>query len=185
VLTAITVALLVPLIKLQRAPLPPDRPPAPTLLEVQRLAELVTARVEIADVRETKLAGYLGDVKAVLIVRGEALLGPDLSQARISKCDELQREILIELPKPHVISYRLDHSGTRLACLVHDGLWMIVPGDAGRTAVLNRAYAEAERALSAAAATEQTIEQATTQAERVLSTFFQAAAWHVNVRWKN
>jgi hypothetical protein len=185
VLTAITVALLLPLIRRQRVPIPPDRPTAPTLLEVQRLAELVTARVEFADVRETKLAGYVGDAKAVLIVRGEALLGPDLLSARITSSNELQRQMVIEVPRPHVISCRLDHSGTHLACLTHDGLWVIMPGDAGRTVVVNRAYAEAERALAAAAATPEMIEQAKTQAERVLVNFLAAAGWTVTVRWTN
>jgi hypothetical protein len=141
--------------------------------------------VAIADVRETKLTGYLGSVRAVLIVRGEALLGPDLAQARITSADEAQRRLVIELPKPHVISCRLDHSGTRMACLTQDGLWVIVPGDAGRTVVLNRAYAEAEQALAGAATTTQTIEQAKAQAKGVLSSFFQAAGWQVNVRWTN
>jgi hypothetical protein len=158
-------------------------PPPPTLLELQHLAELVTARVTIADVHETRLAGYLGDIKAVLIVRGEALVGPDLSQARIIGSDDAQRRIVVELPCPHVISCQLDHSGTRIVCLTHDGLWVIMPGDAGRTVVLNRAYAEAERALARAAATPQTIEQAKTQAEAVLSTLFRAAGRESRVRW--
>jgi hypothetical protein len=166
-------------------PLASHAPPPPTLLEVQRLAELVTARVAIADVRETKLTGYLGSVKAVLIVRGEALLGPDLSQARIISSEEQQRRLVIELRKPHVISCRLDHSGTRLACLTHDGLWVIVPGDAGRTVVLNRAYAEAEEALGAAAVTPQVIESAKTQAQRVLVDFLASTGWNVSVRWTN
>jgi hypothetical protein len=181
----IVLALAVPLVMNHRAPLPPQPPLAPTLLDVQRLAELVTARVAIADVRETKLAGYLGDVRAVLIVRGEALLGPDFAQARIISNDAIQRRLVIELPWPHVISCRLDHSGTRLACLTHDGLWVIVPGDAGRRVVLNRAYAEAEKALAAAAATPQMIESVKTQAADVLSTFFQAAGWNATVRWTN
>jgi hypothetical protein len=156
----------------------------PTLLQVEQLAELVTTRVAIADVRETKIAGYLGDVKAVLIVRGEALLGPDLSKASVST-NEQARQITISLPRPHVISCHLEHSGTRLVCLSHDGLWALVPGDAGRTAVLNRAYREAEIALTAAAMTPATVEQAGIQAQRVLGSFFAAIGWRVTVRWAN
>jgi hypothetical protein len=162
----------------------PTQAHAPTLLQVQQLAELATARVSIVDVRETKLAGYLGDVRAVLLVRGEALLGPDLSEASVLS-DEQQRRLTITLPRPHLISCRLDHAGTRLLSLSHDGLWAIVPGDAGRTAVLNRAYQEAEKAVAAAGATPATLEQAKIQAQSVLGNFFAAAGWSVKVRWTN
>ena len=118
----------------------------------------------------------------MLVVRGDALLGPDLSQAKIVSCDQT-RVMVIELPRPRVISYRLDHSATRLACLSHDGLWMIVPGDAGRTAVLNRAYAEAEQAVAEAADTTNTIEQAAEHAQHALAAFFGTGGWTVRVRW--
>jgi hypothetical protein len=144
----------------------------PTIEQIHQLAELVTAKVTIADARETNLSGYLGGVKAILVVRGDALLGPDLSQAKIVSCDRAKRVMVIELPRPHLISYRLDHSATKLVSLSHDGLWVIVPGDAGRTAVLNRAYVEAERAVAAAAVTPETINDAAEHAEQALAAFF-------------
>jgi hypothetical protein len=182
-LIALAIAAVVATMRLRRPPtvVRPTQAHAPTLLQVQQLAELATARVSIVDVRETKLAGYLGDVRAVLLVRGEALLGPDLSKASILS-DE-QRHLTITLSRPHLISCRLDHVGTRLLSLSHDGLWAIVPGDAGRTAVLNRAYREAEIAVAAAGATPATVEQAEIQAQRVLGSFFGAAGWSVTVRW--
>jgi hypothetical protein len=155
----------------------------PTITQIRELADLVTAKVTIADARETTLSGYLGDVKALLVVRGDALLGPDLSRAKIVSCDSATKVMVIELPRPRVISYRLDHSATRLACLSHDGLWMIVPGDAGRTAVLNRAYAEAERAVAEAADTTDTINQAAENAQRTLAAFLGSDGWTVRVRW--
>jgi hypothetical protein len=90
---------------------------------------------------------------------------------------------MIELPRPRVISYRLDHTATRLSCLTHDGLWVIVPGDAGRTAVLNRAYAEAEQAVAEAASTPDTIDQAAEHASEVIGSFFATGGWRVEIRW--
>jgi hypothetical protein len=185
-LIVVAIAAVVATMRLRQPPtvVRPTRAHTPTLLQVQQLAELATARVSIVDVREAKLAGYLGDVRAVLLVRGEALLGPNLPEASILS-DEQQRHLTITLPRPHLFSCRLDHVGTRLLSLSHDGLWVLVPGDAGRTAVLNRAYREAEIALTAAAMTPAAVEQAGIQAQHVLVKFFAAARWRVMVRWAN
>jgi len=155
----------------------------PTIQQIRQLAELVTANVTIADVRETNLSGHLGGVHALLIVRGDVLLGPDLSKAKILSCDQAERLIMIELPRPKVISYRLDHSCTKLVSLSHDGLWVVVPGDAGRTAVLNRAYAEAEQSVAAAAVKPSTIGDASHHAEQALAVFFAMAGWKVQIEW--
>jgi hypothetical protein len=155
----------------------------PTLREIQSLAELVTARAIVADAQETTLAGKTGSVRAILVVRGEVLLGPDLARARIVAADNKARSLTIELPRPRVISARLDHRSTRIVAIVHEGLWTIVPGDAGRTRVLNEAYAQAEAALAAAAADPTLIDAASRHAEQVLAGFFASGGWKVSVRW--
>jgi hypothetical protein len=155
----------------------------PTLREIQSLAELVTARAIVADAQETTLAGKTGSVTAILVVRGEVLLGPDLGRARIVAVDEKSRSLTIELPRPRVISARLDHRSTRIAAVVHEGLWTIVPGDAGRTRVLNEAYAQAEAALAAAAADPSLVDVASHHTEQVMAGFFATGGWKVSVRW--
>jgi hypothetical protein len=162
-----------------------SRSAGPTIEQIRQLAELVTAKVTIADARETSLSGYLGGVNAVLIVRGDVLLGPDLSRAKIISSDSATKVMVIELPRPRVISYRLDHSATRLVSLSHDGLWLIVPGDAGRTAVLNRAYGEAERAVAAAALTPETINDAAEHAQQAVAAFFATEGWKVQIQWES
>jgi hypothetical protein len=155
----------------------------PTLAEIQSLAELVTARAIVADAQETTLAGKTGSVTAILVVKGEVLLGPDLARARIVAADEKARSLTIELPRPRVISARLDHRSTRIAAIVHEGLWTIVPGDAGRTRVLNEAYAQAEAALAAAATDPSLADAASRHAEQVLAGFFASGGWKISVRW--
>ena len=169
----------------RRSPVLASSSPGPTIQQIQGLSELVAAKVTIADARETTLSGYLGDVKALLVVRGDALLGPDLSQARIVSCDNSTKVMVVELPRPRLISSRLDHSATRVVSLSHDGLWVIVPGDAGRTAVLNRAYAEAEKAVAEAAVTPETVNEAAEHARHALSAFFGTGGWNVQVRWSD
>jgi hypothetical protein len=155
----------------------------PALVEIKSLAELVTARAIVADAQDTTLAGKTGSVTAILVVKGEVLLGPDLAKARIVAADEKARSLTIELPRPRVISARLDHRSTRIAAIVHEGLWTIVPGDAGRTRVLNEAYAQAEAALAAAAADPRLVETASHYAEQALAGFFASGGWKVTVRW--
>lgn len=155
----------------------------PSIHQIQQLAALVTAQVAVSDTHETVLSGHLGQVKAVLVVRGEVLLGPDLSAAKVTGIDPEQRIVRIDLPRPRVISARLDHERTHVAAISHAGLWLMVPGDAGRTAVINRAYAEAERELARAAADPALTEQASRHAERVLSEFFATGGWRTQVDW--
>ena len=162
---------------------PVNQPAAPTITQIRELEDLVTAKVTIADVRESNVSGYLGAVKALLVIRGDALLGPDLSQAKIVSCDRIGRVVVIELPRPHVISYRLDHTATHLVSLTHDGLWVIVPGDAGRTAVLNHAYYEAEQAVATAAGTPATINDAAQNAGHALASFFSSGGWTIRIQW--
>lgn len=156
----------------------------PTVEQIRRLATLVTARITITDAQETTLSGRLGCCRAVLLVRGEVLIGPDLSQAKILATDSVNRQISIELPEPRVLSARLDHDGTRLVSLGHEGLWLIVPGDAGRTRVLNDAYRRAEEALQQAAARADIAEDARLHARQVMVDFFGTDGWRVEIRWK-
>jgi hypothetical protein len=185
------VAILVPLLVLmlltalvlaRRASRPVGRP-APSIHQIQQLSTLVTARVVVADMRETMLRGRLGQARALMVVRGEVLLGPDLALARIVKVDPETRLMHIELPRPRVLSARLDHQHTRLIAITHAGLWHMVPGDAGRTVLVHRAYAEAEHHLHQAAASPGLVEQASTHAERVLNDFFSTGGWKAQVTW--
>lgn len=44
---------------------------------------LVPARVDVADVVETTLVGYSGSVRVAILVKGDFLLGTDLSAGRV------------------------------------------------------------------------------------------------------
>ncbi len=154
-----------------------------TLEQVQELSELVTTRVQVADVQETAIRGYLGGRRVLLVVRGDLLIGVDLSRARFEAMDPQGRTAVLVLPQPRVISARLDHEHTRIAADESEGVWTVVPGDAGRTATANRAYVQAQRFLAAAAVDGHLIEASKRQAERVLRSFFGGIGWTVDIRW--
>ena len=100
----------------------PEQRPAPgngpTIEQIQLLAELVTLKVDLADVRMTELRGKVGGLKAILVVRGEAAVGVDLSEARFEPVDQRNRRAVLVLPQPRVLWVRLDHEQTKLA-----GVW--------------------------------------------------------------
>ena len=111
-----------------------------TLERVRALASLVMLRAEVADVQETSLAGYTGSIRAAVLVRGELLMGVDLSQARFEQKDDLRHTAVLCLPAPRILSARLDHERTRIFGISTRGLWLIVPsGSDADAVVINRA----------------------------------------------
>ncbi|MDB5319594.1 MAG: hypothetical protein JWN40_1225 [Phycisphaerales bacterium] len=155
-----------------------------TVERLQPLSSLVTARVEVADVVETTLAGHTGSVKVAILVKGDFLLGTDLSAARFEGVDVNRRTATLVLTPPVAASPRVDHARTRVFAISTNGLWQVVPGvDEATTAVINRAYADAQRIVMAAADDRALLDRARRQAESVLRAFFAALGWTVAIRW--
>src|SRR5258706_6084997 len=99
-----------------------------TVERLQPLSSLVTARVDVADVVETTLAGHTGSVKVAILVKGDFLLGTDLSAARFEAVDVVHRTATLVLPPPAATSARVDHARTRVFAISTNGLWHVVPG---------------------------------------------------------
>lgn len=157
----------------------------PTLEQVQRLSNLVTVKVDVADVQVTELGGYTGGQKAILLVKGDFLLGIDLSRARLESFDKAARTAVLVLPPPAIRSPRLDQERTRLFMVSSQGLWCLVPGDAGQTTVLNHAYQHAQRVVAEAASNVDSVDRCRRNTESALACFFEAASWKVRIRWSD
>jgi hypothetical protein len=156
-----------------------------TVERLQPLSSLVSARVDVADVVETTLVGHTGSVRVAILVKVDFLLGTDLSAARFAEVDAVRRTATLVLSPPSAASPRVDHARTRVFAINTNGLWQIVPGgDEAAAAVVNRAYADAQRIVTAAADDRALLDRARRQAESVLRTFFAAVGWVVEVRWK-
>ncbi len=172
----------------------PDRAPAatrvvsagPTIERVRELSALTTLRVDVADAFVTELRGRTGGTTAVLVVRGEVVIGVDLAAARFDSLDPQERSAVLLLPQPQVQFARLDHERTKLVGIWPGGLWTIVPGgrDADAAAV-NAGYREAQRAVAAAADDPELAGRARRQAQVKLRAFFAALGWDVQVRWED
>jgi len=155
----------------------------PTIEQVRELSELVTIRVDVADVQETSVSGQLGGLRVALIVKGDFLLGVDLSHARFDAVDEGTKTAVIVLPAPRATSPRVDHDRTRVVRVSDEGLWTVVPGDAGRGRVIDRAYAEAQQTVAGVAGDPALADRARRRAEQVLGAFFRVCGWTVRVKW--
>ena len=157
----------------------------PTLQQIQRLSNLVTMKVDVADVQVTEVGGYTGGQKAILLVKGDFLLGVDLSRARLESVDSGARKAVLVLPGPGVHSPRLDQERTRLFTVTSQGLWRLVPGDAGQTAVVNDAYKHAQKVVAEAASEAGLVDQCRRNTQSAIECFFNAAGWQVDVKWSD
>jgi hypothetical protein len=140
-------------------------------------------KVAVADVGQTTIAGWAGGIRAVLVIRGDLLLGVDLTRARFESLDAKKKSAVVVLPAPAVTSPRLDQEKTKLIGVMREGLWHFVPGDAGQEAVVNHAYRHAQAVVEAVGRDPTLIEQARRRAEAVLGGFFGAIGWRVSVQW--
>lgn len=170
------------------APVPPLRPPvhsisAPTLEAIQKLSSLMVTRVAVADVSETRIDGYTGGLTAIVVIRGDFLLGVDLSAAKFVNFDEKERSVVMTLPPPAVSSPRLDQEKTRLLCLNHQGLWALIPGSTGQEVIVNHAYRHAQGIVAAAGSDPTLLKDARIHAESALGSFFAAIGWKVTIHW--
>jgi len=157
----------------------------PTIEQVRQLSSLVVTKVDVADVSTTEIAGFTGGVRAALVVRGDLVIAVDLSKARFESQDPDKRTAVLVLPAPEVSRPRLDQEKTRVFELTRQGLWAVLPGDAGQSTAVNHAYRHAQKVVAAVGADPKLIEKARSDAEETLSAFFQALGWTVTVRWDN
>src|SRR3954471_18003353 len=86
---------------------PQSRHTGLTIDKIQPLSSLVTARVDVADVVETTLAGYSGSVRVAILVKGDLLIGTDLSAARLEAVDQVHHTAMLVLPPPAATSPRV------------------------------------------------------------------------------
>ena len=161
-----------------------------TIEQVHAMSCLVTSQVDVADimetrVEETRVEGFTGGVRMAIIVKGDFLLGTDLSQAKFVSVDEDNRSVVLMLPCPKTQSPRLNHDGTKVYRITETGLWLITPGDSQTIAtLLNCAYREAQQFVIHAGKQPDLVLRAKQQAQQVLETFFTAVGWKITIQWE-
>lgn len=157
---------------------------APSVEQLKPLAALMTHRVVVVDALTVTITGYVGELRAAVIVRGDAMLTVDLAQATIKDIEHEARTVVIVLPPPHVLSARVDHEHTRIFSVEASGLWALMPGVGGRAEIIDRALREAQEVIAKAASEPLVIEQARARAQALICSFFaDSMKWSITVRW--
>ncbi len=97
------------------------------LKKIHELHDLVTLRVPVQFVHDAAIRGRLGGVACLLDIQGQADLGVDLAQARLTDVNDRTRTATLHLPDAGVANARLDLHASRILRLERHGLWQIVP----------------------------------------------------------
>ncbi len=160
---------------------PTFRSPGPTVVQLERLQQLVSTRVHVADV----LVGESRWLEGSWIIQGDALLAVDLSKAEVKDGDEKARTATIVLPRPTVLSARVNHEKTR-RWDIKSRSWVPLAGAilGDRQALEEQAMLETQRLVERAAATDENKATARQGVEGTLSEFYRGVGWQVSVRWK-
>ena len=123
-------------------------------------------------------------LRAALLIKGDFLLGTDLSAAKFEAVELATHKAVLVLAQPQVASPRLDQYRTRMFGISESGLWLITPDDSHTTTtVINRAYHDGQNLIAQAAGDPHLLAGSKAQAELVLATFFCAIGWEITFRW--
>jgi Protein of unknown function (DUF4230) len=155
----------------------------PSIERMSELSQLLTLRLDVADVLVSRIDGMTGGVQLAMLVKGDVALGIDLSLARFDQVDNAHCTALLILPPPQASCARVDHDRSRLFALKADGLWAITPGTRDYLAVVDKAMAEAQNLVASAARNNDADNRARRHAEILLNTFFHSIGWEVQIRW--
>jgi hypothetical protein len=155
--------------------------PLPLSIEqIQELSELTTLCVQVSEVQEVKVQGYLGAVHALVLVQGEVEIGFDLSEARFNNIDSSNRTATLLLPEPTLRRPRLDHEKTRIVAVWQTGLWRWVPGQGEvNREIINQALQRAQHSLERPLTTELK-SRSCRHATAVVDGFLNLLGWHLN-----
>jgi hypothetical protein len=163
-----------------------DTPPAigsagPTVVQLERLQYLVSSRVHVADV----LVGESRWLQGSWIIQGDAIIGVDMARAEVVDRDEKARTATVVLPRPGVLSARVDHEKSQ-QWDVRSRSWIPLAGSilGDRPAMEKRATLEAQRLVERAASAEEFMASARQGVEGMLAEFYRGVGWRVTVRWR-
>lgn len=165
---------------------PTHRSTGLTIEQIRLMQQLVTTKVVVTEVVTTRIAGHSGAMEVVIALRGELMIGVDLSTAEFIEVDDSARHAVLSLPEPTLLDARVDHGRSRVAAIRSDGLWKLLPSDAATDArMIDAAYSQAQRRLEEATIPEDSRQCAKHQAETVIGTFANRLGWTLELKWKH
>ncbi|MFB3891281.1 MAG: DUF4230 domain-containing protein [Phycisphaerae bacterium] len=158
----------------------------PTVVKLEKLNELVTAKVYVGDVllitpETDQERSILGNGKGYILLRGDALIGIDLKNAKVTARDAQKKTITLMLPAPRVLQPRVDHAKTREQFEVTG---IRSTADPGIAALRKSRYERAQEIVARTAGDADNISLAKAQAEAALDGVYSSVGWQLNVTWE-
>lgn len=162
-----------------RGHLPPQvRSMTPTVTQLERISELAATRVHVTDVLTAEGEGYRGS----WLIKGDALLSLDVSQAKFIHVNMETRTATVHLPQPRVTSARVDHDKTKI-WNVEKTTWL--PWRWGDQGLLrDAAMYHAQQLIESAAGSERNLALARSQAELLVRRMYDLVDWKIHVEWE-
>lgn len=159
-----------------------------TVVQVEELCKLVSAKVYIADVLIAEDGAYRGS----WLIKGDALLAVDAGRAQVKSVDEKSKTAVVALPPPHVLQARVDHDKTK-TWAVEKRHW--VPGfqlwrelmdgvDYNPDIIRDNAMAHGQHLVHKAASDSENMHRARESAEKIVVNFYKQMGWTVTVEWQ-
>ena len=149
----------------------------PTISQLERMGELTSMRIHVADVLIADGDGHRGS----WLIKGDAILACDVSRAKIVRIDSVNRTAIVCLPPPHVRSARLDHEKTK-TWSVETTTWL--PWSSGNQSTFrDAAMYHAQQLIEGAALSDRNVESARKQTETLIRQLYELVDWHVTVEW--
>ena len=103
------------------------RPGPPSIDLIRERAELIALETDLSCVVNAGLAGYTGDVRAIVIAHGHATFAVDLTEAKWQSVDPDNKVATLTLPPPQPRRIALDHDHTEVWSIDRRGLWFLLP----------------------------------------------------------
>lgn len=153
----------------------------PTVIRLEKLSELATVRVHVADAMTGKDSKWYGDVKGAWIIKGDALVSIDLQKAKVVESNAAKKTITLCLPKPRVLQPRVDHEKT--VCYDSQKGWFRssdVESEMHKN-VMKQAQENVERLAN----DEEHINLSRRQAETALTEIYGYIGWTVTIVWED
>ena len=153
----------------------------PTVVRLEKLAELATLRVHVSDVLVAENASWAGTIRGAWLIKGDALLSVDLKRAKVLSSDAGTRKIVLLLPNPRVIQPRVDHNKT----VVYDWQKGLLRSSDVAKEVWKDAMKHAQQLVEQVAAEPEQIDLGRAQTESALTQVYSYAGWDLQVQWED
>ncbi len=149
----------------------------PTVTSLESLAQLVSTKVNVADVLQATSDSYRGS----WLIKGDALISIDMARAKILEMNSQKRTARVRLPLPKVLTARVDHSRTK-TWSVEKTTWVPWKGDPD--GMRDEAMNQAQKLVEFAANSQENLDHARYTAETVIQDLYRLVDWQVTVEWE-